>query len=903
MFGRGHRQGPKNPQTNLFQLAEEAVSRDGRSPRRLFVARFLSLALVLVVTAITGSAHAFSYVEDADGTFWGIQDAALPVVDTGSIRATQVSPAGQSGAFSTAINGFGGIKVLVPTPPSPLPPAVALLQPGALKMRYNGEMMRGFGLKFDGVSRFTTTQSVNLGGIQMSRSIWINTSANWGRWLDSFTNTTLNPMTIEVAFGGQSGMGASGSRFSTIVNTSSGDTLVTAADSWVDVATPTNGSTLVGGPQVTVIGSPAPFKGAMTFAGNWLYQTFSNPISYIGHFGNFQGYVNTITILPGKTRSLLHFIVLGTQVTASTSASVEASVEATATSLANAPVIDDLTTAEICSVDNFSVPALTASGFNYSLCTPTPYNAKTLIVAQAPSPPDTIAGTRVKYNVVGKTIQQLRADMESGVTTSEEITQAYLDRIAAYDVGQFGFHSYEIVAPNALQQARAADAARARGADGPLLGIPIIVKNLYDTYDMATTNGSKTFANFHPLHDAFQINLLRQAGAVIIGKGAMEEYATSGYYSNDAWGQVWNVFNLSKTSIASSGGPASALAANLAAGAMGSQTGDSLYGPASAASLVTLRGTNGLESISGIMPLTYLTDFGGVMARSVPDLADMLNVVVATDPNDPETSAPGRTVPSDWRSVLDPNALQGKRIGFIPSTWVDPFGTTNTTSAEEAALKYFTQAGATIVTVGSTVGGTNAPPSPTAPTTDRVSEGWWLYIDSHPELQTEGFSIETPVDVNCSQLKVPYVRAAASTCSATPSAPLTDAQIQQWRDYLRGRQASTGAWMDTAGADGKGVDAVVYPGLLSDTSLNDGGGSLASFGRSDTPSASNGVPTVVFPVGYNNDGQPINIQLMGRAWSDGELVGFAYAFELEADADGNGHVEATTAPALPLIPF
>jgi amidase len=104
--------------------------------------------------------------------------------------------------------------------------------------------------------------------------------------------------------------------------------------------------------------------------------------------------------------------------------------------------------------------------------------------------------------------------------------------------------------------------------------------------------------------------------------------------------------------------------------------------------------------------------------------------------------------------------------------------------------------------------------------------------------------------------------------------------------------------MDTAGADGKGVDAVVYPGLLSDISLNDGGGSLASFGRRDTPSASNGIPTVVFPVGFNDNGQPINIQLLGRAWDDDKLVGMAYAFEEIANAAGHGHVEATTAPPL-----
>ena len=872
-------------------------------PRRvlkpLINVRCLLIALSLLGLTLAGPARAFNYVDDANGTWWGIQDAALPGVDTGSIRATQVGP-GKTPGFSTSINGFGGIKVLVQTEHE------RRFNEDERRfeheLRFNGELMRGFGLTFDGVNRFATTQSIDLGGVRISRSVYINNGANWGRWLDSFTNTTNSPLTIKVAFGGQSGIGASGSRSSAIVNTSDGDAVVTAADAWVEVATPLAGTTLVGGPQVTVIGTlttPAkPFSGAMTFAGNWLVDTFNNPLSYVGHEGNFQGYVNTITLQPGTTRSLLHFVVLGQMVNAASSAGAQAAVEAAATELAAAPEISDLTLAEICSIDNFDVAALTAHGFDYAACTPTSRNRKSLKVVQAPVPPEKRARTGVSYEVVGKTIAQLRTDMMSGVTTSEEITQAYLDRIAVYDTGQFGFHSYEIVASNAIEQARAADAARRSGATGALLGIPIAVKNLFDTFDMATTNGSMTFAGFRPAHDAFQIAKLRAAGAVIIGKAALEEYATSGNYSNDAFGQVWNVFNPSKSPIASSGGPASALAASLAAGAMGSQTGDSLYGPSSAASLVTLRGTNGLESGTGVMPLTYLTDFGGAMARSVPDLADILNVVVAVDPADPETSAPGRHTPADWRSVLDPHALKGKRIGFIASTWVDPFGTTNTVNAEMAALQYFVDAGATIVPMGVTVGGTDTPPAPTAPTTDRVSEGWWLYIGSHPELATEGFSILTPVDVNCSQKKVAYVRADASTCSAAPSAPLTAAQIQEWRDYLRGRQATAKTWMDTAGADGKGVDAVVYPGLLSDISLNDGGGSLASFGRRDTPSASNGIPTVVFPVGYNDDGQPINIQLLGRAWDDDKLVGMAYAFEEIANAAGHGHVEATTAPPL-----
>jgi amidase len=118
-------------------------------------------------------------------------------------------------------------------------------------------------------------------------------------------------------------------------------------------------------------------------------------------------------------------------------------------------------------------------------------------------------------------------------------------------------------------------------------------------------------------------------------------------------------------------------------------------------------------------------------------------------------------------------------------------------------------------------------------------------------------------------------------------------EIQAKRNQRMLRQASTKAWMDAAG-----VDAIVYPGLLSDISLNDGGGNRASFGRRDTPGAGNGVPTVVFPAGFNNRGQPINLQLFGRAWDDAKLVGFAYAFELRAEAAGSGRQLPTTVPPL-----
>src|SRR5690348_7662986 len=136
--------------------------------------RCVLTALSLLALAQVRPARAFNYVADANGTWWGIQDAAPPRVDTGSIRGTQTGP-GQNPPFSTSINGFGGIRVLVQTNPAP---------------RLNGEVMRGFGLRFDGTDRFVTTQSIDMAGVTISRSIYINRSGNWGRWLDTFTNTT-----------------------------------------------------------------------------------------------------------------------------------------------------------------------------------------------------------------------------------------------------------------------------------------------------------------------------------------------------------------------------------------------------------------------------------------------------------------------------------------------------------------------------------------------------------------------------------------------------------------------------------------------------------------------------------------------------------------------------------------
>ncbi|MBC9735616.1 amidase family protein [Nocardioides marmotae] len=804
----------------------------------------LATASLAATTAVLplGAAHAFTYVTDARGTSWGIQDSASPGADTGSIRATQEGT-GVQAPYSTMLNGYGGLRVTVD---------------GPARHRFDGALLRGFGLVEDGAGRFESTRSVALGGVHVTRTVDVVEEEGYGRWLDTLTNTTDEPLEVEVAFGGQTGYGASGTNASRVVATSSGDDVLDPADTWTASA---SGAGAAGatwqGPTATVVGD-------FDRTGDWLRDTFTAPYSAEGHAANYPAYVNTLTLEPGASASLVRFVAVGERVTAATADAELAAVTERAAELAAEPDLDGLSADEVASIVNLDGVGGDAP----------------VTVAQPPAAVEPAPTTSVGYDVVDKTIAELQADMEAGVTTSVEITRAYLDRIAAYDEGPFAFNAFTTVAADALAKAAAADAARAQGRTGALLGIPIAVKDLYDTADMPTTNGSLTFEDFVPAQDAYQVAKLREAGAIIIGKASMEEYATSGSYSDNAFGTVWNAFDPSRSALASSGGSAVATATSMTAAALGSQTGDSLYAPAAAASLVTLRGTDGMQSDRGVMPLSWLQDYAGAMTRSVSDLADILNVVSGTDPQNPETAEADAHRPDDWRTVLDADALEGKRIGYVPSTWVDPYGTSTVIDASVAAREQLAVAGAELVSVA------DGPVAPARPNVDVNWEGWARYLGSHPELD-----MDSPADVVCSQLKMRYTTYDPSFCEGKRR--MADAEIEAWRGYRVQYQENIDAWMDA-----NDLDAVVYPGLLSEISLNDGGGNRSSFGRRDTPSGGSGVPTLMFPAGTDAHGAPVGIQLMGRAWSDAELVGYAYAFEQTAAKADIGHVAPDTAPAL-----
>lgn len=823
-------------------------------------AGLLALALSAVLAA---PAAAYNYVPSSNGETWGVQDGAAPRVDTGSIRDTT----------SNSLRGFGGIRVRVSTNP----------------LR-NGELVRGFLLRFDPPERFWSTQSVDLGGVAIWRSLRFNRTQNWGRWLDAFHNTTDAPIAVDVAFGGQTGIGnASGSTNSRITETSSGDDVVGSDDSWALTRTGTAPGPAAQGPSAVVIGSPDPFGGALLRTANFLRGPFATTApAASGHESNFVGYQHSFVLQPGETKTLARFVVIGTSETAATAGEQVAAVRSRAEALAASPALADLPKADLCALENWDLSALSLAAFDPATC------GEAGAPEMPPLAPATPTTTGSPYDVTGKTIAQMQADMEAGVTTSVEITRAHLDRIAAYDQGPWGFNAYTTVASDALEQARRADEARAAGRKGELLGIPLAVKDLLDTKDMPTTNGSLVFEGFRPRNDATQVRLLREAGAVILGKASLEEYAQSGQYSDSAYGQVWNAFSPSKSSIASSGGTATATAAFLAGGGLGSQTGDSLYGPASAASLYTLRGTDGVQSLTGAMPLTWLQDYVGGITRSLEDLASILNATARTDPADVLSAwaDPSTRFPGDWRDALDPDALQGKRIAYYDSAFVDPFGTTDTVGVQKAALAYFEQAGAELVRID------GGPSIPSVPSGDRGFTGWAKWIEDHPESPYKDAR-----EIVGSPKRLPYRRSANGY---TGAGEMSDAQVDayiEWRKTTA--KNAVAAWMDappnpvdpdTGNPSPGPVDAVVFPGLKSVISLNDGGSS--AFGRGDPPTNGAGAPSIAFPAGVNGFGEPTNLQLAGRAFSDRELLGYAYAFDRVAKA----HIAPATAPALPYVP-
>ncbi|WP_170207899.1 amidase family protein [Rarobacter incanus] len=792
------------------------------------IALALGLGALPVAVVAGTSASAITTPVGADSASWNINDARRPGIDTGSIRNIS----------NSNVEAFGSIFAQVS---------------GGEEPRMNGQMLRGFGLTATSGTTYTSSASVRLGDILVTRKLSLDTTTNIATFFDTFTNTATADRVVDVSFGGALGYGTANSAAS-ILATSSGDQVIDGTDSWTL-------SQAAGGSNRRAVGVVVGDAGSDR-VGNQQRDPFTTDYVTTGSAANYPGFVESLDIAPGETQSLLRYVVVGDRNDTTT-------IAANTAALAASPVVSALTLDELCTVSNWDVTALLgATG-----C------AGTEPLVLPPAEDEAPAVTDVAYDVTGKTITELQAAMRAGEVTSVEITQAYLDRINAYDTGSLGFKAFISVADNAIEQAEAADVARKNGADSDLLGIPIALKDLYDTKDQITTGGTRALKDWQPATDAFQVAALRDAGAVLIGKTNLSEFANSGSFSESGFQQTWNGLYPSKSSFGSSGGSATALAADFAAGAMGSQTGVSLYAPSTGASIAAFRGTDGLTSTSGVMPLTWAQDYAGPMAKSVSDLAVLLDATATQEtgnnPDDILTSRVDNSKrPTEWKTALDSGALQGKRIGYSPTAFQSAIFTDDTTGPEtfEAIQEIFEAAGATLVPM---TGAPSTSGTGINPVGSGGAEGWERYIEENP-----GFPFATPKGLLESKDNLPYNVSSNYTSVGMDDAN-TDLYLQR-RDVYKERVAD---WMDTGAADTEPVDAVVYPGFISEVGNNDASSAALSSDRATGVLTSNfGVPTVILPITTTSAGYSNSVQIVGRAWDDASILGYGYAAEQQSKA-------------------
>ena len=315
--------------------------------------------------------------------------------------------------------------------------------------------------------------------------------------------------------------------------------------------------------------------------------------------------------------------------------------------------------------DNATPPASSDPGGTQTDSEPPVTEAPDVETTEPTSPPEAVGD----FEIFEASILELSQAMESGELTAVELTEYYLERIRIYDPL---INSIITINPAALEDAAELDAERAEdNIRGPLHGIPILLKDNFDTTDMPTTSGSAALEKLMAVKDAFTVTKLREAGAIILGKANMTEFARHGMGVGSMIGQTLNPYDLTRTPGGSSAGTGAAIAANFAVAGTGSDTVNSIRSPSSANSLVGIRPTIGLVSRSGISPCSHTQDVGGPIARTVSDAAILLGVMAGYDESDTAMELiKGMEIP-DYTQHLKKDGLEGKRIGLLRTNFGD----------------------------------------------------------------------------------------------------------------------------------------------------------------------------------------------------------------------------------------
>jgi Asp-tRNA(Asn)/Glu-tRNA(Gln) amidotransferase A subunit family amidase len=488
------------------------------------------------------------------------------------------------------------------------------------------------------------------------------------------------------------------------------------------------------------------------------------------------------------------------------------------------------------------------------------------------------------------TIADVRAAMSSGRLTCRTLVEQYLRRIEAYDKNGPAINAIVVTNPRALLEADDLDRRfKQAGPAGPLHCIPIVVKDNFETIGLQSANGSLALAGFVSGRDAFQVAKVREAGAIVIAKSNMAEWAFTPYetVSSILPGYTKNPYALDRVTAGSSGGTAAAVAANFALAGLGSDTGNSIRGPASHQALVGIRSTMGLTSRAGVMPLNLLADIAGPMARTVADVAAIFQVIVGEDPADPVTSAARGRIAEDYGAVLSRDALNGARIGILRQAYER-----DTTDAEivgifMSAVEDLRRAGATVVDPASVDGLEQIRrPAGTGP-----CMGFKYDINRYLASHGDRVPVRSLTEIVKSGRFHPSVRLRLEQAEEGPEngpeSPACKADMA-YREQVRRAVLKT--------MDGLKLDAFVYPTwsnpprLIGD--LNTPHGDNSQFFSPTT-----GFPAVQVPMGYTRGGQlPAGMTIYGRAWSEATLLKFAYAYE---QATRHRRPPASTPPVAP----
>ncbi len=468
-----------------------------------------------------------------------------------------------------------------------------------------------------------------------------------------------------------------------------------------------------------------------------------------------------------------------------------------------------------------------------------------------------------QYVVVERSIPELQHAMARGEATSRDLAAAYVARIEAYDHSGPAINAIIALNPHALADADALDRERASGhVRGPLHGIPVLVKDNFETMDMPTTGGSVALAGFETHEDAFQVRRLREAGAVIVGKTNMHELAAGITTVSSLGGQTRNPYNLQRNPGGSSGGTGAAVAASFAAAGMGSDTCGSIRIPSGHNNLVGLRGTLGLSSRAGIIPLSHTQDIGGPLARSVTDLAIMLDATVGRDDADPTTRASDGHIPASYRDGLKADALHGVRIGALTNLFGSAPEDQEVGGLDRKALDMMKAAGAEVQDV--TIAGL-----------DELLRGSSV-INAEFKFDLMDFLARFPSAPVHSLGDIiergEYDKALEATFKLR-----NRPETRETEDYRRAR-VKRGAVRDLvlATMDELKLDVLAYPPLSRKAAII---GEPQTGATNCQLSAASGLPAISMPAGFTDDGLPVGVELLGRAWTEPTLLAMAYAFE------------------------